>query len=173
MLLQDEFRTWSLSLLKDPLFLQITPLAILVLFPLLVLLSVRALSNLGSSSSLSAWWLTMVFESFNFSFPWSWSSNRPSSAPSHETKKLKKKLVRTRGEEIELNGHAIPRMSLPPYDIPITYRYSLIDHKNEIHDGYYPGLVNISGTYCFMNSTLQVKYSVQQQSYYNSSHHCN
>lgn len=24
-------------------------------------------------------------------------------------------------------------------------------------DGYYPGLVNISGTYCFMNSTLQVR----------------
>lgn len=24
-------------------------------------------------------------------------------------------------------------------------------------DGHYPGLVNISGTYCFMNSTLQVR----------------
>lgn len=23
-------------------------------------------------------------------------------------------------------------------------------------DGYYPGIVNISGTYCFMDSTLQV-----------------
>jgi hypothetical protein len=25
-----------------------------------------------------------------------------------------------------------------------------------VDDGYYPGLVNISGTYCFMNSTIQV-----------------
>lgn len=25
----------------------------------------------------------------------------------------------------------------------------------EDEDGYYPGLVNISGTYCFMNSTIQ------------------
>lgn len=30
-------------------------------------------------------------------------------------------------------------------------------------DGYYPGIVNISGTYCFMDSTLQVSeiYDVQ------------
>ena len=25
-----------------------------------------------------------------------------------------------------------------------------------IDDGYYPGLVNMSGTYCFMNSVVQV-----------------
>ena len=29
--------------------------------------------------------------------------------------------------------------------------------EKEPDDGYYPGLVNISGTYCFMNSTLQVR----------------
>ncbi|OJA15531.1 hypothetical protein AZE42_07293 [Rhizopogon vesiculosus] len=135
--LPDELRTWSLPVLKDPLFLQITPLAVFVLFPLLVLL---ALSSLGSSPS--TWWLAMVFESFNFSFPWSWSSNRSSAGSSHETKKLKKKLVRTRGEQIELNGHGRP------------------SHKNEIHDGHYPGLVNISGTYCFMNSTIQAMASL-------------
>ncbi|KAG0709925.1 hypothetical protein DFH29DRAFT_792392 [Suillus ampliporus] len=84
----------------------------------------------------------MVFGGFSFSFPWNWSSNHSSSGPSHETKKLKKKLARTRSEQIELNGHAKPQ------------------HKNDVHDGYYPGLVNISGTYCFMNSTMQAMASL-------------
>ena len=35
----------------------------------------------------------------------------------------------------------------------VTYRSV---ESNGTDDGYYPGLVNISGTYCFMNSTLQV-----------------
>jgi ubiquitin carboxyl-terminal hydrolase 1 len=109
MRIPDEFRTWSLTVLKDPLFFQVTPPAVFVLFSLLVLLSVRVVFNLGSSPS--TWWLAMVFESFTFNFPWSWSSSRSSSGPSHETKKLKKKPVRMRGEQIELNGHAGPRMS--------------------------------------------------------------
>ncbi|KAG2073543.1 cysteine proteinase [Suillus decipiens] len=135
--IQDEFRSWSLALLKDPLFLQITPLAIFVLFPLIVLLSVQAvLSSLGPSSATRQ--LAMVFESFSFNFPWNWSS---SSGTQQETKKLKKK-ARTHSEQIELNGHARPQ------------------HKNDVHDGYYPGLVNISGTYCFMNSTMQAMASL-------------
>lgn len=31
-----------------------------------------------------------------------------------------------------------------------------MDGNANYDDGYYPGLVNISGTYCFMDSTLQV-----------------
>lgn len=135
--IQDEFRSWSLAVLKDPLFLQLTPLAIFVLFPLIALLSVQAILSLGSSSA--TWRLAMVFESFSFSLPWNWSS---SSGTQHETKKLKKKVLRTHSEQIELNGHARPH------------------HKNDVHDGYYPGLVNISGTYCFMNSTMQAMASL-------------
>lgn len=105
---QDEFRSWSLALLKDPLFLQITPLAIFVLFPLIVLLFVQTVFSLGSSSPVT-WRLAMVFESFTFSLPWNWSS---SSGTQQETKKLKKKVLRTRSEQIELNGHARPRMYL-------------------------------------------------------------
>lgn len=63
-----------------------------------------------------------------------WSSSRDSST-SHESqdrKKLKKKGVRTRAEQLaSLDGDA---------------------HRDE----YYPGLVNMSGTYCFMNSVVQV-----------------
>lgn len=29
--------------------------------------------------------------------------------------------------------------------------------EDDEEDGYYPGIVNISGTYCFMDSTLQVR----------------
>jgi len=109
----DQFRSWSLAALKDPLFLQITPLTVFVLFLLLV---VHSAFSLGSSSG--TFWLAMVFESFSFSFPWNWSSNHSSSEPSHETKKLKKRPVRTRGEQIELNGHARPRTFLLFYHIP-------------------------------------------------------
>ena len=31
-------------------------------------------------------------------------------------------------------------------------------YESASEDGYYPGLVNISGTYCFMNSTVQVSH---------------
>lgn len=31
------------------------------------------------------------------------------------------------------------------------------DPEEDEDDGYYPGIVNISGTYCFMDSTLQVR----------------
>jgi len=115
--LPDELLTWSLVLKGS--FLQITPLAVFVLF-LLVLFSAF---NLEFPSS--TWWLAMVFEGFTFNFPWSWSSSRSSSAASHETKKLRKKLVRTRGEQIELNGHAAPRTFLLSNDIPIASRHTL------------------------------------------------
>lgn len=33
--------------------------------------------------------------------------------------------------------------------------------EDEGEDGYYPGIVNISGTYCFMDSTIQVRIAWQ------------
>ncbi|KAL4076239.1 hypothetical protein J3A83DRAFT_4089982 [Scleroderma citrinum] len=81
----------------------------------------------------------MVLETFGFSFPWSWGNGQ--SSP-HDSRKLRKKHIRSRADHLELNGYARPEgRSGPP-------------------EGYYPGLVNISGTYCFMNSTLQAMASL-------------
>ncbi|KAH7916243.1 hypothetical protein BJ138DRAFT_996097 [Hygrophoropsis aurantiaca] len=87
----------------------------------------------------------MVLQSLGISFPWNWSSSNLGSTSTHESKKLKKKHVRTRVDQLEQNGHARPGM--------LTF-------FNTFLEGYYPGLVNISGTYCFMNSTLQAMSSL-------------
>ncbi|KAF8450674.1 hypothetical protein L210DRAFT_956458 [Boletus edulis BED1] len=84
----------------------------------------------------------MVLENLGSFFPWSWRGSQSNAASSHETKKLKKKHVRTHGEQLEMNGYARP------------------DTRHELVEGYYPGLVNISGTYCFMNSTIQAMASL-------------
>lgn len=71
--------------------------------------------------------------------PWLWlsASGDGSSArgSTREKKKSKKHGVRTRAEQAALNGSA--------------------KHGSEKDGEYYSGLVNTSGTYCFMNSTLQ------------------
>ncbi|KAL4251114.1 hypothetical protein ABKN59_005631 [Abortiporus biennis] len=73
-------------------------------------------------------YLLMVLESLSLVLPWNWISSNDGE---RERRKLKKKAVRTRaGQQAALNGDADD-------------------------DGYYPGIVNISGTYCFMDSTLQ------------------
>ncbi|KIJ20419.1 hypothetical protein PAXINDRAFT_160978 [Paxillus involutus ATCC 200175] len=86
----------------------------------------------------------MVLESIGFVFPWNWGGGQSSSGSPHETKKLRKKQVRTRSEQLEMNGYAKPDT----------------DTRHEFSEGYYPGLVNISGTYCFMNSTIQAMASL-------------
>ncbi|EPQ58915.1 cysteine proteinase [Gloeophyllum trabeum ATCC 11539] len=87
----------------------------------------------------------MFLESLGLSFSWNSSSASSSSASSSDRRKLKKKHVRTRADQLVANGSA--------------------KHDNDqdiagTEDGYYPGLVNISGTYCFMNSTLQAMASL-------------
>ncbi|KIK98299.1 hypothetical protein PAXRUDRAFT_31259 [Paxillus rubicundulus Ve08.2h10] len=86
----------------------------------------------------------MVLESIGFVFPWNWGTNQSSPASPHETKKLRKKQARTRSEQLEMNGYAKPDAGT----------------RHEFSEGYYPGLVNISGTYCFMNSTIQAMASL-------------
>ncbi|KII94694.1 hypothetical protein PLICRDRAFT_188544 [Plicaturopsis crispa FD-325 SS-3] len=123
----DSVRDWLLSVLLDPLFQQIAPLVVLLVFPLLVLL----LSTRISKTSLF-WSFAMVLESLGLH--WGWSSKPSASAVTHEKRKSKKKHVRTRADQVA-NGIA--------------------QGSDGTEDGYYPGLVNISGTYCFMNSTIQ------------------
>ncbi|EGO02282.1 hypothetical protein SERLA73DRAFT_49623 [Serpula lacrymans var. lacrymans S7.3] len=86
----------------------------------------------------------MVFEVLDSLLHWSWSYGSSTSTSSHESKKLKKKHVRSRAEQIALNGYAKPGST----------------NGEEHVEGHYPGLVNISGTYCFMNSTLQAMASL-------------
>lgn len=50
----------------------------------------------------------MVLENLGSFFPWNWGGSQSNAAPSHETKKLRKKHVRTRGERLEMNGYARP-----------------------------------------------------------------
>ncbi|KAF9266133.1 cysteine proteinase [Marasmius fiardii PR-910] len=74
------------------------------------------------------YWITMVLESL---MPWNWGRSGSSGSGrtvNHEKKKSRKKSSKA-GSEIEL--------------------------IREYGASYYPGLVNISGTYCFMNSTVQ------------------
>ncbi|KAH7930635.1 cysteine proteinase [Leucogyrophana mollusca] len=98
----------------------------------------------------------MVLESLGIGFPWSWSTGNLGSS-SHETKKLKKKHVRSRVEQLELNGHARPGA---PNSVPNIESSHALSGDQPAGEGYYPGLVNISGTYCFMNSTLQAMASL-------------
>ncbi|THG93188.1 hypothetical protein EW145_g8445, partial [Phellinidium pouzarii] len=63
-------------------------------------------------------------------------------AERHESKK--KSAVRTRKEQLQVNGSAI---------------YSDLEEEDD-SDLYYPGLVNVSGTYCFLNSVLQAMASL-------------
>ncbi|KZP21563.1 cysteine proteinase [Athelia psychrophila] len=91
----------------------------------------------------------MVFESlglpFGASMPWNWGSAAHASGSGHERKKSKKKHPRTRADQVAMNGQAS--------------RDELLQDPG-VDDGHYPGLVNISGTYCFMNSTLQAMASL-------------
>lgn len=84
----------------------------------------------------------MVLESFGLNFAWSWGAAQSNTGTSHEAKKLRKKHIRSRNEQLELNGYARPEV------------------RTRHFEGYYPGLVNISGTYCFMNATLQAMASL-------------
>ncbi|PIL37496.1 hypothetical protein GSI_01190 [Ganoderma sinense ZZ0214-1] len=128
MLPHDDFRDHLYSLLASPAFQQIAPLVFLFLVPTLVLL----LNSYRHS-------ISMVFESFTAVLPWNWTDT--SSNGSAGGRKLRRKQhARSRDDQV-----ARTSSQDSSYDSPSD-------------DGYYPGLVNISGTYCFMNSTLQVRY---------------
>lgn len=110
-------------------FQQVAPLIVIFLIPLLVLVLHPYIGALYNSA-------LMVFESI---FPWNWSNSHASSPSSSDRRKSRKKLVRTRAEQPAMNGDAVAGSSKDAY----------------VDDAYYPGIVNISGTYCFMDSTLQ------------------
>ncbi|EIW76180.1 cysteine proteinase [Coniophora puteana RWD-64-598 SS2] len=117
------------ALLADPLFQQLAPFAVLFLFPIAILFAARVAANAASSFSTS---LPMLLDTLGHALPWNWYGSQHSTDP----KKLKKKHVRSRADQLDArNGKG--------------------KASSGVDDGYYPGLVNVSGTYCFMNSTLQ------------------
>ncbi|CDO69582.1 hypothetical protein BN946_scf184759.g22 [Trametes cinnabarina] len=131
------YRYYAYTVLSSPAFQQIAPLVFLVLVPTLVLFL-----NFYRRSIVAT--ILMVFDSLALIFPWNWSDN--SSSGSSSRTKLRRKHVRTRDDQVarsESQGNAPD---------------SSYDDSSE--DGYYPGLVNMSGTYCFMNSTLQAMASL-------------
>ena len=115
----------------------------------------------------------MGIESWGFLLPWLWSSSDPSSSNSRRKSKRKNsesgatgnnsghKAPRTHAEQIALSavGENDASGTFSLFSI-IPLKYGIQTDKSsesEWDNGlYYPGLVNISGTYCFMNSTLQV-----------------
>lgn len=130
----EEVRNCLTNLVQDRSSAQLAPYYVaLLLCPLLALLFTQSFHRIPSR----LWAVLMVLESFGFNFGWSWGAIQSNIGTSHEAKKLRKKHVRSRGEQLELNGYARPEARTEPFE------------------GYYPGLVNISGTYCFMNATLQ------------------
>ncbi|KAG6876156.1 hypothetical protein C0992_000646 [Termitomyces sp. T32_za158] len=130
MRLSDELRDWCIEFASTDAFQQTAPLIVLVLIPTIVYL---VATNLGSLFSD----LRMGLDSY---LPWNWAAGGSVSSKESTRSTVKKKshkAVRSRTEHIAMDG--------------------ISSHSSETGSdyGYYPGLVNISGTYCFMNSTLQ------------------
>ncbi|KAI5116047.1 hypothetical protein M0805_009361, partial [Coniferiporia weirii] len=119
------------------------------LAPFVVLLGLPAFALLARAHwhALSAL-VHMVLESFGVSFLWNWGAgSAETAAAAVERRRAKKKgVVRTRKDQVEMNGLA-------------TYSDST-DRDDDDDDLCYPGLVNVSGTYCFLNSVLQAMASL-------------
>ncbi|KAL6307147.1 hypothetical protein BKA93DRAFT_838915 [Sparassis latifolia] len=104
----------------------------------------------------------MVLEALAYALPWNWFDSH--STPAHaEKRKSRKKAVRTRADELasrkaENHGASHPRSLPSPY--LLNFRVAELSEHLAADGGYYPGLVNISGTYCFMDSTLQAMASL-------------
>ncbi|KAJ8087195.1 ubiquitin-specific protease ubp1 [Marasmius tenuissimus] len=108
-------------------FQQFFPFIVLFVVPFTAIFLVKT----GPSLVASVNSLVMVLESL---LPWNWGSSGTSGVgrTSHHEKKRSRKKSSRASEEVEIGAG-----------------------NGGSYDGYYPGLVNISGTYCFMNSTVQ------------------
>ncbi|KAG6809578.1 hypothetical protein H0H92_015699 [Tricholoma furcatifolium] len=125
MLLSNELRDWCIDIASTDWFKQTAPLVVLILIP-----TVAFLAATNSTLAFLVNRITMGLDSY---LPWNWGAGGSTTSP---PRKKPRKPARTRAEQIAMNGIS-----------------NGIESGSD--DGYYPGLVNISGTYCFMNSTLQ------------------
>lgn len=105
--LQDEFLALCIEVVSSDLFQQIAPLLVLLLVPALIL----TVASKAERSSLffSA---AMILDHLGLSLPWNWSAGGSSTlvssgrATQHDKKKLKKSHVRTRADQMAMNGSA-------------------------------------------------------------------
>lgn len=170
-------QAWPISVLQSPLFQQTAPLIALFLIPAVVLLFTTYLRRLRLHSLVFRWIqsLRMGLESLGFSvWPWSSSSSRLAGAsggsPDQRRKKKstgsssssKSKSVRTRAEQVALQqlGKQNDTASECQWVVWLGMPDFFVVGYDDEDARHYAGLVNISGTYCFMNSTLQASRSI-------------
>lgn len=116
-------------------FIQLFPFIVLFLVPVTV---IYVAPRIPSPTNL-LYSLVNMLESLGISWLWSSSTSGNTSgsgARHHHEKKAKKSRTRaSKAEKIAIGDSS---------------------ESGSGYDGYFPGLVNVSGTYCFMNSTIQV-----------------
>lgn len=153
--MQDSLRTLLHNLGSSYIVQQFAPILVLLLVPAIVLLLITACAHRNRLS----WLPTMVLENLGMLFSWNWVHENGSSSSGGDRKKVKKKKhVRSRAEQVAQNGSAVHAgMKLYSLDsVAAEIGISSGNGRDQDEEGHYPGLVNISGTYCFMNSVLQV-----------------
>ncbi|KAJ3788878.1 hypothetical protein GGU10DRAFT_384566 [Lentinula aff. detonsa] len=116
-----------LNIITSNTFQQIFPLLVIFLVPFSVLYFARSSPRPSTRLSFFFYSTLMVLESIGLALPWNWGN----SISSNHTPKKKGRKRAVKSEKFELK---------PGQDACAVC---------------YPGLVNISGTYCFMNSTVQ------------------
>jgi hypothetical protein len=110
----QHYQDWSICVFRDPLFLQIAPLVVIVVFlvvGLFVASQVRR-TNLDKVTYNFLKFFAMVLDSFGITLPWLWGTpQRASSTSSSRSRRhrrksssSKSKLVRTRAEQIALQN---------------------------------------------------------------------
>lgn len=90
----EDLRFLLLLLLSSPTFQQLFPLFVVLLIPLLVVVL-----NSRKGSILSTTY--MVFEAFTAALPWNWFDAATGSNVALEKRKPKKKVIRTRAEQVK------------------------------------------------------------------------
>ena len=110
----EDFRLVLLEIVSTPAFQQLFPLVVVLLIPLFVF---AVNSRKGTIVST----IYMVFEAFSAALPWNWFDNATGSNVAHEKRKSRKKLIRTRAEqvkELQLGEH--PPHSSRPHHLIMT-----------------------------------------------------
>ncbi|KAH9002432.1 hypothetical protein EDB86DRAFT_2900014 [Lactarius hatsudake] len=105
---------------------QLAPLIVIILVPLFVLSGRNYLRSIPQ-------FVSRMLAVASSALPWNWSSLYEHGSTSSDPRKIPP--IRTRAEQLAARSDGCPDVE-------------------ESHS-FYPGLVNISGTYCFMNSTMQ------------------
>ncbi|KAH9173358.1 hypothetical protein EDB89DRAFT_723545 [Lactarius sanguifluus] len=113
---------------------QLAPLVVIIVVPLFVLSGRNYLRPIPQ-------FVSRMLAVASSALPWNWSSFYEHGSTSSDPRKIPP--IRTRAEQLAARTDGCPDVE-------------------ESHS-FYPGLVNISGTYCFMNSTMQTPSTPKQR----------